>query len=76
MIYEVADAKEMLCPLNNGQDFPQKNSERTCLGPDCMMWHFWVPPPGICGREASSLTTEHGKPDTLKKGYCGLSGTY
>jgi hypothetical protein len=78
MITSVEKAKEKWCPFDKGQVSPREHSFGTCLGPDCMMWRFWVPPPGIQPSEISSLTTreKHGKRDLDKKGYCGLSGTF
>lgn len=78
MITSVGNAKEKWCPLDHGQASPREGSAGTCLGPECMMWRFWVPPPGVSFNEAESLAAreKHGKPDRDKKGYCGLSGTY
>lgn len=75
MITAVGDAKEKWCPFDRGQASPREHSAGTCIGPDCMMWRYWVPPPGA---EVSPLTTrtKHGIRDTDKKGYCGLSGIY
>jgi hypothetical protein len=78
MITSVGNAKEKWCPFDKGQASPRKHSAGTCLGPDCMMWRFWIAPPGVHSSEVSSLTTrdKHGKRDTEKKGYCGMAGVF
>jgi hypothetical protein len=77
MITSVGKAKEKWCPFDKGQVSPRENSAGTCIGPECMMWRFWMPPPGTQPTEINSLTVEkHGKRDSDKKGYCGLSGVY
>jgi hypothetical protein len=78
MITSIGSAKEKWCPFDRGQASPREHGAGTCLGPGCMMWRFWVPPPGVSCNEAGSwsATDKHGKPDNEKKGYCGLSGSY
>jgi len=71
MITSVGNAKEKWCPFDRGQASPRENSAGTCLGPECMMWRFWVPPPDIKAEKV-----KHGIKDTDKKGYCGLSVMY
>jgi hypothetical protein len=77
MITSVGKAREKWCPFDKGQVSPRENSAGTCIGPECMMWRFWIPSPGALSTEVDSLTKEkHGKRDLDKKGYCGLSGVY
>ena len=77
MIISVGKAKEKWCPFDRGQVSPRENSAGTCLGPECMMWRFWVPPPGTQSTEVNSFTAEkHGKRDLDKKGYCGIAGVH
>lgn len=71
MITSVGNAKEKWCPFARGQASPRENAAGTCIGPDCMMWRFWVPLPDI-----RTEKVKHGIKDMVKKGYCGLSGTY
>jgi len=71
MITSVGKAKELWCPFDRGQPSPRLNTVGMCLGPECMMWRFWIPPPGVTTEKAA-----HGIKDTDKKGYCGLAGKH
>jgi len=71
MIVSVGNAKEKWCPFDKGQASPREGSAGMCIGVDCMMWKFWIPPPGW-----SLEKQPHGIRDQDKKGYCGLSGVY
>lgn len=70
MITTVGRAKMKWCPFDKKRD---GRSETNCLGPDCMMWRFWIPPPGL---DPTDKRPKHGQDDSDKKGYCGLSGGY
>jgi hypothetical protein len=75
MIVSVGRAKEKWCPFDKGQVSPREDLVGTCLGPECMMWRFWIPSPGT--EAFYSVTVEkHGKRDLDKKGYCGMAGAY
>jgi hypothetical protein len=71
MITSVGSAKEKWCPFDRGQASPRENASGTCLGPDCMMWRYWIAPPGVTTEKIA-----HGMRDTDKKGYCGLAGIH
>lgn len=73
MITTVGKAREMWCPMDRGQISPREHTTGNCLGPDCMMWRFWMPPPGI---STETVKAAHGQRDTDKKGYCGLAGVH
>lgn len=75
MITNVSDAKEKWCPFDLGQHSPREHQKGVCLGPDCMMWRFWVAPPGA-ELNPKETRTKHGIPDNQKKGYCGLAESH
>jgi hypothetical protein len=72
MITSAGNAKEKWCPFDKGQMSPREHNAGMCIGPDCMMWRYWIPPPEINNMEK----TKHGIRDLDKKGYCGLAGSY
>jgi hypothetical protein len=71
MIISAGNATEKWCPLDKGQTSPREHNAGMCIGPDCMMWRYWIPLADI-----SVEKPMHGIRDKDKKGYCGLSGTY
>jgi hypothetical protein len=71
MITTVAKAKTLWCPMDRRQALSHEQSEGKCRGPYCMMWRFWIQPPGVTLEE-----TPHGIRDMDKKGYCGLAGIH
>lgn len=73
MITTVGKAKEQWCPFDIGQASPREHAKGTCIGPECMMWRFWVPPPGSSQIVPGDKPQKHGRRDTDKLGYCGLA---
>jgi hypothetical protein len=67
MITTIGKATEKRCLI------PGLTETGNCIGPDCMGWKFWVPPPG---GELNMQKPSHGIKDSDKKGYCGLTGKY
>jgi hypothetical protein len=65
MIVSTGKAKEKLCPV------PGLTKTGRCVGPDCMAWHFWIPPADL-----KLAAAKHGMRDTDKKGFCGRAGSY
>jgi len=61
MILSVGEARMKQCP----------KMSKNCIGIDCMMWKYWIPPNGV-----TMDKKPHGIKDKEKKGYCGLSGAY
>jgi hypothetical protein len=47
MIISVGKEKEKWCPFDKEQASPRVYSAGACLGPECMMWHFKIPPLGF-----------------------------
>lgn len=68
MIATVAKARMKGCPEYKDQPY-LRESNGMCVGPGCMAWCYWIPPPGI-------KETPHGIKDVDKKGYCGKVGTH
>lgn len=71
MIISARKAREKWCPFDRGQTSPRDHTQGMCIGPECMMWKYWIPPPGCTTERA-----QHGIKDEDKRGYCGLSGEY
>jgi hypothetical protein len=71
MITTAGTAKEKWCPFDKGQTSPREHITGMCIGPDCMMWRYWLPP-----SELNVEKPKHGIRDKDKKGYCGLAGIY
>jgi hypothetical protein len=76
MIISAGRAKEKWCPFDKGQASPREHSAGRCIGPECMMWRFWIPPPETPTKVNYLTEEKHGKRDLDKKGYCGIAGTY
>ncbi len=70
MITTVGKSKGKWCPFDRGQSSPREAIQGMCLGPDCMMWKYYVTPDEI------EKLKRHGIKDSDKKGYCGLAGSY
>ncbi len=66
MITTTGKAKVLMCPIIRGV-------EQRCTATECMMWRFWVPPPGTESEWARNHPPET---ENDKKGYCGMSGQY
>jgi hypothetical protein len=70
MITTVAKMREMPCVMKLDR------WGGSCGAFGCPAWHFWIDPRETMGGKNIHKTPGHGKKDSEKMGYCGMTGGY